>query len=76
MLKVHILGKFLLIFSIAWAICFETFVSNIYQSLREICATSEQLNYFKRVVFFRITRRSFLGGHVIARPGVKQQAAN
>ena len=39
-LKLHVLDKFLLIFSIVWAMFFETFVGNIYQSRMEICATS------------------------------------
>ena len=42
------LGKCLLIFSIVWAIFFfETFVSNIYESLREICATSGAAKLFQ-----------------------------
>ena len=42
------LGKFLLIFSIVWAIFFfETFVSNTYQSLREICTTSGAAKLFQ-----------------------------
>ena len=39
-LKLHVLDKFLLIFSFVWAMFFESFVGKIYQSPREICATS------------------------------------
>ena len=79
-LKVHILGKFLLIFSIVWAIFFFFFWDfrkvTFIKAWGKFALLLEQLNYFERVVFFRITRRPFLGGHVIARPGARQQAAN
>ena len=40
-LKLHVLDKFLPIsVSFVWGMFFETFVGNIYQSPREICATS------------------------------------
>ena len=45
-LKLHVLEKFLLIFSNVWAMVFETFVGNVYQNPREICATSGTKSFF------------------------------
>ena len=71
------LGKCLLIFSIVWAIFFfETFVSNIYENLREICATSGAAKLFQTSRVLSHYSRPFLGGHVIAKPGARQLAAN
>ena len=63
-LKLHVLDKFLPIsVSFVWAMFFETFVGNIYQSPREICATfgttkflfSSQINPFvQRETFLKI----------------------
>ena len=61
-LKLHVLDKFLLIsVSFVWAMFFETFVGNIYQSSREICATSGTTKFlFSSQINPFVQRETFL----------------
>ena len=61
-LKLHVLDKFLPIsVSFVWAMFFETFVGNFYQSPREICATSGATKFlFSSQINPFVQRETFL----------------